>query len=105
MVRGTVFPIREQIVRQAKTQIILRNHVGWSVLAVHIKTFRSLPISRESCKDSYQSARMQKLILVFAWRTCNFVGNAAPRLKYKHKHTKCCVLDTRKFPWLTSSAI
>ena len=32
-------------------------------------------------EDSDQTARMRRLIRVFAGRTCNIVGNAVPRLK------------------------
>ena len=33
-------------------------------------------------EDSDQTGRMPRLILVFAWRTCHFVGFVVFRLKY-----------------------
>ena len=36
-----------------------------------------------SCEDSDQTARMRRLIWVFARRKCNFVGNAVPQRKVK----------------------
>ena len=42
------------------------------------RRFESLATLSVPCKDSDQNARMRSLIWVFAWRTCNLVGNAVP---------------------------
>ena len=58
----------------AKTQIIRRIHVVWSVFSVYciVKYPRRLYAGSE---DSDLDARIRRLVWVFAGRTCSLVGN------------------------------
>ena len=71
-------------VHPEKTQISLGIRPVWSVFTVRIKKacVLSYPLSAQQrlirlhadSEDSDQTGRMPRLIWVFAWRTCHFVG-------------------------------
>ena len=65
--QATTFPTRSHL-RPVKSQISLR---------IHAKDPKRLQADSE---DSERTARMHRDVLVFAWRTCNLVGNAVSRL-------------------------
>ena len=67
--------------QHANTQISLRIRVVWSESSqgtmLVAKELKGLQADNEV---SDQTARLRRLIWVFAWRTCNLVGNDVPRL-------------------------
>ena len=78
--RATAFPLILGV-RTAKTQISLRISEGWSESSLSAwRRFGSLAYHWVRCEDSDQTARMRRLIWVFAGRICNLVGTAVSRL-------------------------
>ena len=70
-------------VRPTKTKISLGIRPVWSVFAVCLKKARILSYPLSAKQGSDQTWRMPRLIWVFAWRTCHFVGFVTMRLKYE----------------------
>ena len=70
-------------VRSAKTQISLGIHPVWSESSLSAwRKLRSLATHWAHSEDSDQTGRMPRLIWVFAWRTCDFVGFVTRQLKF-----------------------
>ena len=62
-------------VRPTKTQIRLRISAVWSESTLTAwRNFASLARQNAPIEDSDQTARMRRLIWIFAWRTCPNVG-------------------------------
>ena len=78
-------------VRPAKTQISQGIRQVWSesLLCVYWAAKDPSFLHADS-EDSEQTARMPRLIWVFAGRTCHFVGFVTRRLIYCHKVTHLC---------------
>ena len=69
-------------VRPSKTQISLGIRPVWSESSLSAwRKLQSLASHWAHSKDSNQTGRMPRLIWVFAWRTCHFVGFVMRQLK------------------------
>ena len=80
MSRGTAFPIRLHVC-PAKTLISLRLRAGGSESTQgNLYVAKALKRLKADNEDSDQTARMRRLIGVFAGHTCNVIGNAVFRL-------------------------
>ena len=80
--RRTAFLTRLHV-RPAKTQTSLRVRAVWSESSLSAwRLFWSLATGRVPCEDSDQTARMRRLIWIFAGHTSSFVGNSVSRLLF-----------------------
>ena len=88
MSKGTALATR-LLMRPAKTQISLRIRAVWSESSLSaLRRFAFLATRRVPCENSDQTARMRRLIWVFAERPCKLAGNAVPQPIYEH-----CISD------------
>ena len=70
-------------VRPTKTQISLRIRTVWSESSLSVwRNFAYLAIQNAPSEDSDQTARMRRLIWIFAWRTCPKVHFLTLRFNY-----------------------
>ena len=85
--QGTAFPKRLNV-RPVKIQIGLSIDADWSESSLPVwRGFGSLTTYILPCQDSHRTALIQRLIWIFARRTCNRIGNAITRLILAHdKH-------------------
>ena len=74
-------------VRPAKTQISLGIRPGWSESSLCAQWVgKDLSFLHADSEDADQTGRMPRLILVFAGRTCHFVGFVMGWLNYVCQH-------------------
>ena len=92
--RDTAFPTRLHV-RSANTQISLRIRTGWSHCSMSAwRRYGFMANHRVPCEDSDQTARMRRLIWVFAWRnmqSCRKCCAPAQLIMFCIAYNACCL--------------